>query len=90
MFYLTTSQIQKNPDIHREKKVQVKIGGDGAKFSHTSSFILFSFSFPGTATNVLSGYGKYFTQDSLIVYVDTRSCVPRLLPRFLFMWSYIM
>ena len=59
VFYLTTSKLQKNPDIHQEKKVQVKIGGDGAKFLHTSSFILFSFSFPGTAINVLSGYGIY-------------------------------
>ena len=82
VFYLATSQIQKNHDIHREKKVQVKIGGDGAKFSHTSSFILFSFSFPGTAKNVLSGYGKYFTQDTLIVFVHTSNRVPRLFPRF--------
>ena len=52
------SQIQKNPEIGHETRVQVKIGGDGARFSHTSSFILFSFSFPGTAKNVLSGHGK--------------------------------
>ena len=64
-------QIQKS---HQEKKVQVKIGGDGAKFSHTSSFIQFSFSFPGTAKNVLSGYGKYCTQDSLIVFIHVTMC----------------
>ena len=33
------SQIQKNPEIGHETRVQVKIGGDGARFSHTSSFI---------------------------------------------------
>ena len=32
------------------------------------------FSFPGTAKNVLSGYGKYCTQDSLIVFIHVTMC----------------
>jgi len=44
-----TLQLQKDLDVCQETRVQVKIGGDGARFSHTSSFILFSFSFPGIA-----------------------------------------
>jgi len=55
---LMVSQIQKNTEIGYETRVQVKIGGDGARFSHTLSFILFSFSFPVTAKNVLSEHGK--------------------------------
>ena len=51
------SQIQKNPEIGHETRVQVKLGGDGPRFSHASSFILFS----KTAKNVLSGHGKLFT-----------------------------
>lgn len=30
-----------------KQPVEVKIGGDGAPFSHSSSFILLSFSLPG-------------------------------------------
>ena len=36
----------------------VKISEDGAKFSRSSSFVLLSFSLPGTAENVLSSSGK--------------------------------
>ena len=38
----------------------------------------FQFLFPGTAKNVLSGYGKHFTQDT----VHTCNRVPRLFCRF--------
>ena len=55
--WFMASQIQKNPEIGHETRVQVKLGGDGPRFSHASSFILFS----KTAKNVLSGHGKLFT-----------------------------
>ena len=35
----------------------VKISGDGARFSSSSSFLLLSFSFPGSSESVLSGAG---------------------------------
>ena len=35
----------------------VKISGDGARFSSSLSFLLLSFSLPGTSENVLSGAG---------------------------------
>lgn len=37
-------------------KIMVKISGDGAKFSSSSSFLL-TFSLPGTSENVLSSAG---------------------------------
>ena len=37
--------------------VQVKISGDGARFSSSSSFLHLSFSLPGTSENVLSSAG---------------------------------
>lgn len=37
-------------------KIMVKISGDGAKFS-SSSFLLLTFSLPGTSENVLSSAG---------------------------------
>ena len=36
----------------------MKFSGDGARFSSSSSFLLLSFSLPGTASNVLSGAGR--------------------------------
>ena len=50
LFYGITDP-KKKPEIGGETRVQVKLGGDGARFSHTLSF-------PGTAKNVLSGHGK--------------------------------
>ena len=38
-------------------KIMVKISGDGAKFSSSSSFLLLTFSLPGTSENVLSSAG---------------------------------
>ncbi len=38
--------------------IVVKFSGDGAHFSSASTFILLSFSFPGTADDVMSGAGK--------------------------------
>ena len=35
----------------------LKISGDGARFSSTSSFLIISFSLPGTSENVLSSAG---------------------------------
>ena len=37
--------------------VIVKLSGDGARFSKSSSFVLVSFSFPNLASNVLSASG---------------------------------
>ena len=45
------------PDQENAGQVRVKISGDGAKFSRSSSFVLLSFSLPGTDENVLSGSG---------------------------------
>ena len=39
--------------------VMVKLSGDGARFSSTSSFTLLTLSFPEIATDVLSGAGMY-------------------------------
>ena len=64
--------------IHQEKKVQVKIDGDGAKFSHTSNFILFSFSFLGQ----LRMSFLLLKVPILCSHISTCSCVSRLLPRF--------
>ena len=44
--------------LQTELEICVKFSGDGARFSSSSSFLLLSFSLPGTATNVLSGAGK--------------------------------
>ena len=38
--------------------IQVKLSGDGARFSRTSNFILLSFSFPSLKSDVLSGRGE--------------------------------
>ena len=46
-------------DLESVDKVTVKISGDGAKFSSSSSFLLLSFSLPGTTENVLSSAGMY-------------------------------
>ena len=58
--FLYTLQIRNDPDkfADRELEICVKFSGDGARFSSSSSFLLLSFSLPGTATNVLSGAGK--------------------------------
>ena len=37
--------------------MRVKISGDGARFSSSSSFLLLSFSLPGSSENVLSSAG---------------------------------
>ena len=51
----------------------LKISGDGARFSSTSSFLIISFSLPGTSENVLSSAGiQESDMDTLtfvIVYV---------------------
>ena len=44
-------------DVGGVDKVVVKISGDGAKFSSSSSFHLLTFSLPGTSENVLSSAG---------------------------------
>ena len=44
-------------DVDGVDKVTVKISGDGAKFSSSSSFLLLTFSLPGTLENVLSSAG---------------------------------
>ena len=38
-------------------EILVKITGDGGKFSSSLSFLLLSFSLPGTSENVLSSAG---------------------------------
>lgn len=38
--------------------IQVKLSGNGARFSRTSNFILLSFSFPSLKSDVLSGRGE--------------------------------
>ena len=52
--------MQSDPDRFADKDLEicVKFSGDGARFSSSSSFLLLSFSLPGTASNVLSGAGK--------------------------------
>ena len=52
--------IQNDPDRFADKDLEicVKFSGDGARFSSSSSFLLLSFSLPGTAPNVLSGAGR--------------------------------
>ena len=40
-----------------ERRVTVKISGDGAKFSHSSSFVLLTFSFPELSNKALTGAG---------------------------------
>ena len=44
-------------DVDGVDKVMVKISGDRAKFSSSSSFLLLTFSLPGTSENVLSSAG---------------------------------
>ena len=44
-------------DVGSVDKIMVKISGDGAKFSSLSSFLLLTFSLPGTSENVLSSAG---------------------------------
>jgi hypothetical protein len=44
-------------DVDSVDKVMVKISGDGAKFSSSSSFLLLTFSLPGTSENVLASAG---------------------------------
>ena len=44
-------------DVGSVDKIMVKISGDGAKFSSSSSFLLLTFSLPGTSENVLSSAG---------------------------------
>ena len=39
--------------------VLVKLSGDGAHFSKTSNFILFSFSFPALTSNALAAAGMF-------------------------------
>ena len=39
--------------------VRVKLSGDGAKFSKTSSYVLLSLSFPGVSNDVLAGTGNH-------------------------------
>ena len=46
-------------DVDGVDKVMVKISGDGAKFSSSSSFLLLTFSLPGTTENVLSSAGMW-------------------------------
>ena len=45
------------PDKETAGKVLVKVSGDGARFSSSSSFVLLSFSLPGSEENVLSSAG---------------------------------
>ena len=44
-----------------EGKVAVKLSGDGAQFSRTSSFVLLSFSLPSLSDNMLSGHSKIYS-----------------------------
>ena len=44
-------------DVEGVDKIMVKISRDGAKFSSSSSFLLLSFSLPGTTEIVLSSAG---------------------------------
>ena len=46
------------PEREGVDSVRIKISGDGAPFSSSSSFLLLSFSLPGTSENVLSSAGK--------------------------------
>ena len=51
-------QMDSDPDLFTEDSlIQVKLSGDGARFSRTSNFILLSFSFPSLGLDVLSGRG---------------------------------
>ena len=55
-FYL---QIADNPDKDFDS-INIKISGDGAKFSRTSNFILFSFTIlTGDQSKDLSSHSKY-------------------------------
>ena len=54
-------------DVGSVDKIMVKISGDGAKFSSSSSFLLLTFSLPGTSENVLSSAGMYIS--TLYMYV---------------------
>ena len=53
-------------DVGSVDKIVVKISGDGAKFSSSSSFLL-TFSLPGTSENVLSSAGMCMS--TLYMYV---------------------
>ena len=51
--------MESDPDRFTEDSpIQVKLSGDGARFSRTSNFILLSFSFPFLRSDVLYGRGK--------------------------------
>ena len=51
----------------------MKLSGDGARFSSSSSFLLLSFSLPGTASKVLSGAGKLSNVSFKILLTDDPS-----------------
>ena len=43
----------------------VKLSGDGARFSKSSSFVLFSFSFPTLSSNVLAASGMLYMYSTI-------------------------
>ena len=45
--------------------VIVKLSGDGARFSKSSSFVLFSFSFPTLSSNVLAASGMLYMYSTI-------------------------
>lgn len=56
-FWSILSQISNGKEIDSHP-IKVKISGDGARFTKSSTVILLSFSFPGLQNNILSGTGK--------------------------------
>ena len=55
--FILKLQIRNHPDRFADEEICVKLSGDGARFSSSSSFLLLSFSLPGLASNALSGAG---------------------------------
>ncbi len=59
LFPLPTAKMQAHPSAYRSgDTVRVRISGDGAKFSRTSSFVLLSFAIINPEVNVLAGRGR--------------------------------
>ena len=48
----------------------VKISGDGARFSKSSSYVLWSFSFPALASNTLAASGMLYGFVYHVIHID--------------------